>query len=135
MNKWRNECVCYKLFNFSSFVTDLLLIFYLGSRYSELLWTITCIWNFSSVLLHWYSIVCSQWVKVNWFLYLLVHVHSIFIFIKYTIFSSPEWKAQGNFSDCYLFVVRLCHKHLTFLSFSLEPLGQFQPILAQSILG
>ena len=128
-----NECMLQIVL--VQFICDWPLIFYLARRYSELLWTITCIWNFSSVLLHWYSIVCSQWVKVNWFLYLLVHVLCIFILIKYTIFSSPEWKARGNFSDCYLSVVRLCHKLVTFLSFSLEPLGQFQPNLAQSILG
>ena len=56
-------------------------------------------------------------------------------------FSSPEPKAQVSFSDQNLSVVcRLCccrcrRKLFTFSSSSPEPLGQFQPNLAQSILG
>ena len=59
-------------------------------------------------------------------------------------FSSPELKAQVSFSDCLLSVVRpsvrlfvcpsVC-KLFTFSSSSQEPLCQFQPNLAQSILG
>ena len=58
------------------------------------------------------------------------------------LFSSPEPKAQVSFSDQNLSVVRRCrcrrrrwrcHKLLTFSSSSSEPLGQFQPNLAQSI--
>ena len=62
------------------------------------------------------------------------------------IFSSPEPKAQVSFSDQNLSVVRRrcrcrrrrrrrCFKLFTFSSSSQEPLGQFQPNLAQSILG
>ena len=58
-------------------------------------------------------------------------------------FSSPEPKAQVSFSDQNLSVVRRrcrrrrcrCRKLFTFSSSSPEPLGQFQPNLAQSILG
>ena len=62
-----------------------------------------------------------------------------------TCFSSPEPKAQMSFSDQNLSVVRRrrsrcrrcrCHRKLfTFSSSSPEPLGQFKPNLAQSILG
>ena len=56
------------------------------------------------------------------------------------VFSSPEPKAQVSFSDQNLSVVRPCRcccrrKLFTFSSSSPEPLGQFQPNLAQSILG
>ena len=58
------------------------------------------------------------------------------------IFSSPEPKAQVSFSDQNWSVVRRrcrrrrrCFKHFTFSSSSPEPIGQFQPNLAQSILG
>ena len=60
------------------------------------------------------------------------------------LFSSPEPKAQVSFSDQNLSVVRRrrcrgrcrrCRKLFTFSSSSPEPLGQFQPNLAQSILG
>ena len=56
-------------------------------------------------------------------------------------FSSPEPKAQLSFSDQNLSVVRRrrccrrCRKLFTFSSSSPEPLGQFQPNLAQGILG
>ena len=51
-------------------------------------------------------------------------------------FSSPELKDQVSFSDQNLFIVcRRCRKLFTFSSSSQEPLGQFQPNLAQSILG
>ena len=59
------------------------------------------------------------------------------------VFSSPEPKAQVSFSDHNLSVVRRrrrrrrwrCRcKLFTFSSSSPEPLGQFQPNLAQSIL-
>ena len=64
------------------------------------------------------------------------------IFIR---FSSPEPKAQVSFSDQNLSVVRrrrrrcrrcrrCCRKLFTFSSSSPDPLGQFQPNLAQSIL-
>ena len=61
-------------------------------------------------------------------------------------FSSPEPKAQVSFSDQNLSVVcrrcrrrrcrrcRRCRKLFTFSSSSPEPLGQFQPNLAQSII-
>ena len=64
--------------------------------------------------------------------------------LKYTnpsLISSPEPKAQVSFSNQNLSVVRRRHcrrrwrKLFTFLSSSPEPLGQFQPNLAQSILG
>ena len=55
------------------------------------------------------------------------------------IISSPEPKAQVSFSDQNLSVVRRrcrrCCQLFTFSSSSPEPLGQFQPNLAQSILG
>ena len=58
------------------------------------------------------------------------------------IFSLPDPKAQVNISDQDLSVVRrrhcwrrCCRKLFTFSSSSPEPLGQFQPNLAQSILG
>ena len=58
------------------------------------------------------------------------------------IFSSPDPKAQVNISDQDLSLVRrrncwgrCCSKLFTFLSSSPESLGQFQPNLAQSILG
>ena len=54
------------------------------------------------------------------------------------IFSSPEPKAQVIFSDQNLSVLRPrshCRKLFTFSSSSPEPLSQFQPNLAQSILG
>ena len=68
-------------------------------------------------------------------------------YLGINIFSSPEPKAQVSFSDQNLSVVRRrcrrrrcrhrchCHKLFTFSSSSPEPLGQFQPNLAQSILG
>ena len=54
------------------------------------------------------------------------------------IFSSPEPKAQVSFSDQNFSVVRRrrrCRKLFTFSSSSPDPLSQFQPNLAQSILG
>ena len=59
------------------------------------------------------------------------------------IFSSHEPKVQVSFSDKNLSVVggrrcRRCRRRklfFTFSSFSPEPLGQFQPNLAQIILG
>ena len=61
---------------------------------------------------------------------------------NFHIFSSPEPKAQVSFSDQNLSVVRrgcrrrrCCRKLFTFSSSVQEPLGQFQPNLAQSILG
>ena len=58
----------------------------------------------------------------------------------YELFSSPELKAQVSFSDRLSSVVCLsvrpsvC-KLFLFSTSSQEPLGQFQPNLAQSILG
>ena len=58
-----------------------------------------------------------------------------------SVFSSPEPKAQVTFTNQNLSVVRhrrfcRCRRKLfTFSSSSPEPLGQFQPNLAQSILG
>ena len=71
------------------------------------------------------------------------------VFLKKSfIFSSPELKAQVSFSDhlssvvclsarpsvCPSVCLSFC-KLFTFSSSSPEPLGQFQPNLAQSILG
>lgn len=50
-----------------------------------------------------------------------------------TVFSSTEQKAQVSFSD-YVFVRLSVCKRLTFLT-STEPLGEFQPNLAESIIG
>ena len=56
------------------------------------------------------------------------------------IFSSPEPMAQVSFSDQNLSVVSRCHRRhwryrklFTFSSYFPEPMGQFQPNLAQSI--
>lgn len=53
----------------------------------------------------------------------------------FELLSSPEPEAQVSFPDQDLFVV--CHRHcgklLTLLSSSPEPLGGFQPNLAQHI--
>ena len=82
------------------------------------------------------------WFK-NWiFLTCTIHEH------LFPIFSSPEQKVQVSFSDHNLSVVRRhcrrrrrrrCRRRLcklfTLSSSSPEPLGQFQPNLAQSILG
>ena len=84
-------------------------------------------------------------------LYLHVHVYVCIVCAKHFVynsclFSSPEPKAQVSFSDQNLSVVRRCRlcrccccrcrrKLFTFSSSSPEPLGQFQPNLAQSILG
>ena len=62
----------------------------------------------------------------------------MFMFLVIVI-SSPEPKAQVSFSDHSLSVVRrrrcrFFHKLFTFSSSSQEPLGQFYPNLAQSIL-
>ena len=63
------------------------------------------------------------------------------VFHSLGLFSSPEPKAQVSYSEQNLYVVRRrcrrcrrCHKLFTFSSSSPEPLGQFQPNLAQSIL-
>ena len=61
--------------------------------------------------------------------------------LVFLVFSSPEPKVQVSFSDQKLSIVRRrcwrrCrHKLFTFSSSSPEPQGQFQPNLAQSILG
>ena len=56
--------------------------------------------------------------------------------IKFTYpFSSPEPKAQVNFSDQNLSVFRRRYRKFFTFSSSPEPLGQFQSNLAQSILG
>ena len=57
--------------------------------------------------------------------------------LSVNIFSSPELKAQVSFSDQNLSVVRrrlCCRKLFTFSSSPPEPVGQFQPNLAQNIL-
>ena len=69
-----------------------------------------------------------------------VHLLILNLFIALCmIFSSPEPRAQVSLYDQILSVVRrrcrCCHKLFTFSSSSPEPLGQFQPNLAQSILG
>ena len=75
-----------------------------------------------------HSLFHVQWILVIMFSLLL---HSTY---------SPEPKAQVSFSDHNLYVVghhccRWCRRKLfTFSSSSPEPLGQFQPNLAQSIL-
>ena len=63
-------------------------------------------------------------------------------FFWHLLFSSPERKAQLSFSDQNLSIVCRCRcfrcpccKLFTFSSSSPEPLSQFQPNLAQSILG
>ena len=58
--------------------------------------------------------------------------------LRVVVFSSPEPKAQVSFSDQTLSVARRrcgrrCRNFFTFSS-SPEPLSQFQPNLAQSIL-
>ena len=63
--------------------------------------------------------------------------YSYIICQKLDVFSSPEPKDQVSFLDHNLSVVhrRCCHKLFTFYSSSPEPLAQFQPNMAQSILG
>ena len=74
-----------------------------------------------------------QWFDVDYGIYFTIETR---FFI-----SSPELKAQVSFSDQNLSVVRrcrhccCCRKLFTFSSSSPEPLGQFQPNLAQNILG
>ena len=71
------------------------------------------------------------------------HYMGFVLMTKMRLFSSPEPKPQVSFSDQNLSVVRrclcrrrrCCRKLFTFSSSSPEPLGQFQPNLAQSILG
>ena len=76
-----------------------------------------------------------------------VFTYSPYIY-SWSIFSSPELKAQVSFSDhlssvvclsvCLSVRLSVCPsvcKLFTFSSSSPEPLGQFQPYLAQSILG
>ena len=102
--------------------------------------TFTSKWYFFSVVSY---VVVMIW---PWLLYVFtLHYRYIicffyfFVFKKrmFLIFSSSERKAQMCFSDQHLSVVRRCqcHKLFTFSSSSLEPLDQFQPNLAQSILG
>ena len=57
-------------------------------------------------------------------------------YYSYIICQKPD-EDQVSFSDHNLFVVhrRCCRKLFTFSSSSPEPLGQFQPNMAQSILG
>ena len=63
--------------------------------------------------------------------------YNVFIFLwlyLFLLFSLPEPKAQESFSDQNLYILcRHCRKLFTFSSFP-EPLCQFQPNLAQSIL-
>ena len=70
--------------------------------------------------------------KVQHFI-IMIHFESAVNFI----FSSPELKAIMSFSDNNLYVVhRHCRRKLfTISSSSPEPQSQFQPNLAQSILG
>ena len=77
--------------------------------------------------------VCQYWA---WFGFYIV------LCVLWCFFSSPEPKAQVSFSDKSFSVVRrrcccrhCCHKLFTFSSSSPEPLDQFQPNLAQNILG
>ena len=72
-----------------------------------------------------------------------VNSFTIIFFTSYD-FNLPEPKAQVSFSDHNLSVVRRrcprrrwcrCRKLFTFSSSSPEPLDQFQPNLAQSVLG
>ena len=77
---------------------------------------------------------CSGWQYQNEiFIY-----YNVFIFLWLYLFlllSLPEPKAQVTFSDQNLYILcRHCCKLFTFSS-SPEPLGQFQPNLAQSIIG
>ena len=79
-------------------------------------------------------IIEKQFCKFNLNIKQLLHQHSDIIF------SSPELKAQVSFSDhlssvlCLSVCLSVC-KLFTFSSSSPEPLDQFQPNLAQSILG
>ena len=61
------------------------------------------------------------------------------IYQMISVISSSEPKAQVSFSDQNMSIVCCCpwhcHKLFTFPSSSPEPMGQFQPNLAQSILG
>ena len=74
-----------------------------------------------------FNVILCAYFHCNFFMELLM-----------LIISSPEPKAKVSFSDQNLSVVRRCcrrrRKLFTFSS-SPEPLGQFQPNLAQSMLG
>ena len=109
-----------------------------------------CIWNWSTCIL----IVCFLLILLL-FVFFSTYCPSVFLriskvlnqvrrgyllYIYLSIFSSPELKAQVSISDCLSSVVCLsvcpsvC-KPFLFSTSSPEPLGQFQPNLAQSILG
>ena len=64
----------------------------------------------------------------------IYHIKGFFLigFIKIVLFSSPELKSQISFSERLLFVVCLIIYHIW--TSSIEPLGQFQPNMVQSIL-
>ena len=85
---------------------------------------------------HWHG---DQMEKVKTMKFIAeMKVFILIIFVE--IFTSPELKAQVSFSDHLSSVVRLSvrpsvRKLFTFSSSSPEPLVQFQPNLAQSILG
>ena len=55
------------------------------------------------------------------------------IFLKF----ENHWQLLAHLSHRlkWAFLIKICHKLFTFSSSSPEPLGQFQPKLAQSILG
>ena len=71
---------------------------------------------------------------------ILVNISLSSYFGVHLVFNSPELKAQVRFSDhlssviCHSVCPSVCNL-FTFSSSSPEPLGQFQPNLAQSILG
>ena len=115
-----------------------------------------CLWPLSLVQYYMYIITCHKAIigYISFTIY-YVPVTSVLqetFTRKYTswlhfCFSSPELKAQVSFSDQNLFVVRrrYCHRHwcpscccrklFIISSSSPEPPGQYQPNMAQSILG
>ena len=83
--------------------------------------------------------IAYQLVKENQHIQVCERMDAIMLLQQGDSFISlPETKAQVSFSDHNLSVVRRCRrwrcKLFTFLSSPPEPLGQFQPNLAQSIL-
>ena len=73
-------------------------------------------------------------------MYIFICPYTLQNHIQFQLFSSPELKAQVSFSDrlssvvCLSVCLSVC-KLFLFSTSSPEPLGQFQPNLAQSILG
>ena len=87
-------------------------------------------------------IFCNIWGLPNYYIKSKIVFSRLYLLFVHVYVCSPEQKAQVSFSDHNLFVVHRCCPHrscrcklFTFSSSSPDSLGQFQPNLAQSILG